>query len=131
MLYSETLNKQQPFGTVYHGSGEVADVDKACRFMQNGLYYDANGKMLDDHPHNAQRLELLRALKVKPEALPEPPKRSGNPDTVAKIAEMDDETVYQTACNLKRHLQEQETVDDFEPTEDNRMANEDFILKYV
>lgn len=129
-FYSETLRKDQPHGAVFHGSGEIAEQDRPCKWFQNGLYYNADGKLLKEHPYNIDRMRKLDALEVKPDEVPDDPTRTGNPETLAKLNEMDDATVKQTAINLKGHLASEGSSDDFEPGDD-RLANEDFILKYV
>lgn len=61
------LDRSRPFSTCFSGGGEVAEIDKPVGFMQHGLYFGHDGKLLVDHAYNAEKLALLKKLGLNPE----------------------------------------------------------------
>lgn len=127
----KAINRDEPYGKVYAGSGEQSALDKECAFYQNGLYFDTKGNLLADHPHNAERIKMLEALTATPRLTQQEGKPNGNPDVIRQLGTMSDEDIYHAAVSLVGFLTDQGKSCDYEPVETDRDANVDFIVKYT
>lgn len=135
-LLQKKLRFDLPYGNVYQGAGDIAPAERVLKYYQHGLYFDAKGDLLEDHPHNAEKIALLKAIDVDPDRAPalvqEPAQPTINPQVVEALADMSDEEVQGIAVNLTVKLAER-GVDfgDFAPTVDDRDANVHFIAQYT
>lgn len=129
------LNRDLPFGPVLAGTGEAAPEDKVCRFYQHGLYFDASGDLLADHPYNKKKVDLIKALGTNDDEKVEPignaEREPANPETVAALDALSDDKLFQMAIKLVAINVENGTQDDYEPQESERGDNIRFIAKYT
>lgn len=61
------LDTSRKFSRCFSGGGEVAEIDKPVGYMQHGLYFGHDKKLLVDHPYNAAKIELLKKLGLNPD----------------------------------------------------------------
>ena len=61
------LDRTRKFSKCYSGGGDVDPIDKPVGFFQHGLYFGHDGKLLRDHPYNAEKLQLLAKLGLNPD----------------------------------------------------------------
>jgi len=61
------LDRNRKFSRCFSGGGEVAEIDKPVGYMQHGLYFGHDGKLLVEHPYNASKIALLKQLGLNPE----------------------------------------------------------------
>lgn len=61
------LDRTRKFSKCYSGGGDVAEIDKPVGYLQHGLYFGHDGKLLRDHPYNAEKLALLAKLGLNPD----------------------------------------------------------------
>lgn len=128
----KSINRNQPYTKVYHGSGETSPEDRACHFYQNNLYFDASGNLLEEHPYNAEQIAKLVSLGGRPEKVEAPaPESTKNPEVAAQLAQCSNQEVFEAAVNLTHVLAERGEAVTFEPQEDDRDGNIDFILDHV
>lgn len=129
------LNHDEPFGPVFAGTGETSEIDKVCKFFQHGLYFDAKGNLLEDHPYNKQKVDLIKRLGKNPdkpaEEITTPAMVQANPETIAQLEAMPDDKLFRMAMNLVDINAENGVVDEYEPKESERDGNMRFIAKYA
>lgn len=134
-MLQQKLNRDEPYGPVFAGTGETSDVDKVCKFYQHGLYFDALGNLLEDHPYNAKKVGLIKKLGMNPDKPAEeiitPAAVAANPETVAQLDAMSDAKLYDMAVKLVAINAENGTDDDYEPLPEERDSNMRFIAKYA
>lgn len=132
-----TLNRELPFSRCFSGGGDVAEIDKPVGFHQHGLYFDHAGKLLVDHPYNAEKLALLKKLGMNPdETKPEEPaealaaRKVLNPEVVKVLEGKTDAELAEARAKLVGALTEAGTA--FEaPAEGDRDGLIRFIAEHL
>jgi len=104
------LDRSRPHSRCFSGGGDVAAVDKPVGYFQHGLYFGHDGKLLADHPYNAEKMALLAKLGMNPEAAvpgeqeQAEERKPVNPLVVAALEERSDEELAQTGAKLNQAL---------------------------
>lgn len=117
-LEGPAFNKHEPFGRTYHGEGKPRKIDLECAFLQNGLYYDPNFKLVDCD-HNRSILDARSPATAK-----SAPKES---EPVPDLSGESDEVVFRMALNLYNKLTRRGDAPDFEPSVEAREDNLRFL----
>jgi hypothetical protein len=131
------LNHDVAFSKVFAGSGEQAEIDKPVKFYQHGLYFGADGRLLVDHPYNADKIALLTRLGLSSDEVPsqaeevKPMREPVNQQILDALADKDDEEIQLLADELVSALHEARTPTDFKPNKADRAAMVRFIAKHT
>lgn len=134
-LLQTQLNRNLPFGRIFHGSGEPSKADTEVAFYQHGLYFKPDGSLATDSPYNKEKIAMIEALgrnTSEPEPVVQQPDRAPvNPQVVSELEAKNDEEVFDIATTLSEVLVKQGIKDDYEPSLQDRDGNVAYIAKYT
>lgn len=120
-LEGPAFNPSEPHGRTFHGEGKPRKSDLECVYFQNGLYYNANRKLVDND-HNRDVLALRSApAKAADETETKPP--------VPDLSGESDDTIFRMALNLFNKLSKQGETPDYEPSVEAREDNLAFLAR--
>lgn len=130
------LDRSRPVSRCFSGGGEVAEIDKPVGYFQHGLYFGHDGKLLVDHPYNAEKLALLAKLGLNPDEREEKrleaqkeDRKPVNPEIVALLETKSDDDLAIMRTKLIDELEKRgEAVGDV-PTERDELVQ--FIAEHA